>query len=143
MNRWILLVIPVGVLACGSAPPPVTVPVTPEPPVPIVAEPIAPKEKPDRAIAADPSRLMGAWKWSGDVEVFLDHGMGSYYRDREICYQFMYTIEGDVLTKMADRDSGCQGKRENSYRFHFEGSTLVLRHVGSNFETRWEPTEQP
>lgn len=118
-------------MACAPAAPPAA----PEPPPP--AAPSEPKSEPA------PKQITGAWGWNGDVQVFRAGGTGTYYRSGSVCYEFTYKIEGDVVTKTADRDHTCGATRESAFHFHFEKDELVMKHRGSGFESRWKPAQSP
>ncbi|MCC6213754.1 MAG: hypothetical protein IT376_02720 [Polyangiaceae bacterium] len=101
---------------------------------PTVEPPSAPPPPQTPALAA---RLVGRWKWGGDVVTYGAGGRGRYDRDGSLCYEFSWSVEGDVLQIRADQDSGCQGRRDNDYRVTVEGDRLTKVHVGSSFETEW------
>jgi hypothetical protein len=97
----------------------------------------------DAVAGPPPTRLVGAWSWGADVKVFRSDGRGSYLRDGNVCYEFTYTVQGDRFREVADRDSGCMGKRDNEFQFHFEGQTLVLNFSENGFRSEWQPTRVP
>jgi hypothetical protein len=104
----------------------------------LTQQPVAPA--PGSAPSGSP---VGAWTWQSDVQVFRADGSGTYYRDGGVCYEFRFVVQGDVFTETADRDSGCSAKRQNSYRFRFEGGQMVMTHTGSGYESHWQSTQAP
>jgi hypothetical protein len=127
----------VTLFAAACAPPSTVVVPEAPPQTQVAAETPPPKPK------TDAKRLHGTWGWNDDVEVFHPDGRGTYWRRGEVCYEFVYVVEGDVVTKTADRDHQCGAKREASYQFRVEKGELIMKHVGSGFESQWKPARSP
>jgi DNA polymerase-3 subunit gamma/tau len=138
-----LLALAVVAHACGTVPPP-----PPEGPPPaeggLGTAPAAPAPAPAPPPAYAPAApapvaasLVGSWEWQGDVTIVRPDGTGTYVRGGQVCYEFTWTVVGDVFTKVADRDHRCGAKRTLPFRFTFDGATLVFTHTGSGFVTRW------
>jgi hypothetical protein len=90
-----------------------------------------------------PNSLVGAWSWEADILVFRADGGGTYYRNGRVCFELIYVVVGNVETQTADRDSGCEALRLNSYEFRFEGDYLILTHSISRYVSKWQPTTAP
>jgi hypothetical protein len=87
--------------------------------------------------------LVGGWRWGGFTSVFRADGTGTYYDGGRVCYEFRYVMQDGQYTKTADRDSTCAKCRTNSYRYRIEDGELVIKHVGSGFQSRWRPAAPP
>jgi hypothetical protein len=109
--------------------------------VPAIAAPVATAE-PASTAAVEPqpaaAPLVGSWKWNDDVASYQGDGTGTYDRVGARCFEFTYTVSGDVLTTIADRDHSCGAHRTTSYRVEVEGDTLTMTHIGSGFVTGWK-----
>jgi hypothetical protein len=129
-----------GLLPACSAPSPPAPIFIPDPTANAVASTSERPASPQPRVAAEGviSPIVGVWDWQGDVVVYRADDTGTYFREGSICYEFKYRIEGDVLTETADRDSECQGRRENSYHVEVSRASLRMKHIGSGFESEWE-----
>lgn len=86
---------------------------------------------------------VGSWAWGRDIVTFRPDGTGTYWRGGAVCYEFTYTIVGDVITKYADRDHSCGTGRVFPFRFRRDGDALEFTHVSSGFSSRWERVGDP
>ncbi|HOP64408.1 MAG TPA: hypothetical protein PK358_17520 [Spirochaetota bacterium] len=81
--------------------------------------------------------LTGKWKWNNDEEEYDGGGNGIYWRNGNICYKFTYSISGDIVNTVADRDHTCGAKRVNDWKISVRGKTMYKQHTGSGYRTEW------
>jgi len=83
-------------------------------------------------------QLKGIWSWTSDREEYDGSGNGTYWRGGDVCYKFTYSVNGNIVHTIADRDHLCGAKRENDWRISITGNTMYKEHTGSGYKTEWK-----
>lgn len=81
--------------------------------------------------------IQTTWYWNNDSQVFYQNGRGVYYRNGNICFNFSYSLNGNVLTETADQAHSCGGAIVSSYQIAIAPMSLTMTHVGSGTVSNW------
>ena len=83
-------------------------------------------------------QIIGKWQWGSDTQEYYANGQGKRSNYKGFCSNFTYTIDGDIITTIEDRDSNCLAKRENGWKTRVENNMMYKEHTGSKFQTEWK-----
>lgn len=88
------------------------------------------------------SALAGSWIWKSDKITFGRDGRGMYYRGDAVCFEFSYTLKGDVLTETADNPHGCGIGLAASFHISIADSNLTKTNIGTGYESQWQKSPE-
>jgi TPR repeat protein len=84
--------------------------------------------------------LVGSWAFDNFRRDFDSNGKGVAYESDKLCYEFSYTLEGDVLHVSPEGANRYRCGYANDSRFHIaiDRNELTMVHIGSSYESKWD-----
>jgi hypothetical protein len=81
--------------------------------------------------------LVARWS-SGDYLLeFGDGGKGAMYLSADYCYEFTYTVKGDIVTTVVTRDHNCSEKPVNVMKIAIRSDMLITIDTATGKKTEW------
>gem|GEM_PF-5726063 len=83
------------------------------------------------------SQLVGKWKWGSYENVYFSDGTGIEWDNGKKCFDFTYSLDGDVLSRTVSGTSQC-GSGSGKWRMRISGDDLTQTYIDNGFVSNWK-----